>query len=170
MHNETVTKNILLFNDDNQKLRTKVKPDNFLCSRPKKRQNKKIKNDEKVEKGELDVLFEKMKNKNEVKKIKENKIKEVKEIKENNKSQVIKKIEIDEQTPKSKYKSIMLKFKKHEENVDEESKVEENIRISFKNIGSLGESEQKESSRTLMPSSVKNVNNSAAARAIRGQF
>ena len=47
---------------------------------------------------------------------------------------------------------------------------EENVRISFRNIRSLGESKQKEISPTLMPSSVKKVNNSAAARANRGQF
>ena len=47
---------------------------------------------------------------------------------------------------------------------------EENVSISFRNIRSLRESSQKESSCTLTPSSVKIMNNSAAARALRGQF
>ena len=49
-------------------------------------------------------------------------------------------------------------------------KLEEDIGISFRNIRSLRESSEKESSPTLMTSSVKNVNISAAARANRGQF
>ena len=68
-----------------------------------------VSNNEKDEK----IEGQKMKN-TEVKKIKENKIEEVKNKKENkNKdSQSVKKIETDDQTPKSKYKSIVKKFER----------------------------------------------------------
>ena len=105
----------------------------------------------------------------EVRKIKENKIEDVKNIKENKRSQSLKKKEnddqIDDQTPKTKYKSIMKRFEKNGEKSDGE-----NVSVSFRNIRSLRESMLGESSQTLTPSSVKNVNKSAVARAPRGQL
>ena len=67
---------------------------------------------------------------------------------------------IDDQSPKTKYKSIMKRFEKNGEKSDEN-----NVRISFHSIKSLGESILGESSHTLTPSSVKKVNKSAVARA-----
>ena len=100
---------------------------------------------------------------------KKKKIADVKNIKENKRSQSLKKKEnddqIDDQTPKTKYKSIMKRFEKNGEKSDEN-----NVSVSFHSIKSLGESILGESSQTLTPSSVKKVNKSAVARAPRGQL
>ena len=97
--------------------------------------------------------------------------------------------DIDNKTPKSKFKSVMRKFEndenkmmkkcekmkketkmKNERNEDERENVKETEGISVKTFNTLGESWKGTHWETLMPSSVRSPESSAAKRADKGQL
>ena len=80
--------------------------------------------------------------------------------------------EIDDQTPKTKFKSIMRKFndEKRRKSPKKSQNISNNLDISYEIPDQRGESQKGESILMLTPSSVKNGKESAVARAKRGQY